>query len=52
MRYGEAPGYYNKKCERGKQRADRPRVRKKYGIAGYIYDGYKSGDIFKKRDIK
>ena len=36
MRYGEAPGYCNKKCERKKERDGRPRrIRKNHGVVGW-----------------
>ncbi len=38
MRYGEAPGYCNYKCQRKQAREDSPKNRKKYGLTGYIYD--------------
>ncbi|MBU0959479.1 MAG: DUF2116 family Zn-ribbon domain-containing protein [Nanoarchaeota archaeon] len=30
--------FCNEKCEKSFERKQRPKVRKKYGITGYIYD--------------
>ncbi len=46
---GTVPGYCNKKCQDKYENPKPPKNRKKYGPTGYVYDGYKSGDIFKKR---
>ncbi len=37
MRYDEASGYCNQKCQKAQKREDRPKNRKKYGATGYIY---------------
>ena len=42
------PGFCDKKCYEKDIKPKRVKRRKKYGLGGYVYDGYKTGDIFKK----
>jgi len=45
--------FCNKKCEKAfAERKTTPRNRKKYGLTGYVYDGYHKNDILKKREAK
>lgn len=36
---GELADFCNDKCRQRKERESRPKNRRKYGAAGYIYDG-------------
>lgn len=47
---GKIPGYCNKDCHKRYTREPRQKVRKRYGLTGYIYDSYRKDDIFRKRE--